>query len=155
MFIQEKEKMLTVVSHTCTTSAPFGNDKYELESVCGCITSVAVDEHYGEFNLYDADKRLIGKSVDSKISLAAKDSQTEVAKIWHRTISKSSRLYAKIQDVGNTPEYKFDPGLDEMCIGPLHIEFIDSPKEKTQFFHISVFVKVSKIWNVEECEYVK
>lgn len=107
-----------------------------------CVQKVFISSFYGEFNIYDASGRLLGKSKDSKLSFMKDDLQTEVAKVLFDAMSCQSE-YSTLR----TKYSVKDPG---MCFGfgNILIEFEDAPPVDNvrTFDHIPVFYNITNVY---------
>ena len=133
------------VQRTYVVLLPYAHEQQEI-ILDGCVTSLQIDCHFGEFELYRGE-RLIGKSKLSKLFLRVADLETETAKIWYTTLAQTSKLY----DFYKTAHKVDEPGMDMSGpIRPLSVVFINAPnmdEARDRIMHIPIICRATSVWN--------
>ncbi len=108
-----------------------------------CVQSVQIDKIYGEFQLRDAADRVIATSKLGRMSLLKKDLVTDVGRVWHDALARTSEEYRFLHE-----QYQVDdPGLDLGGLKPLRLQFLQAPKHQLRYVHIPVSFRITCVWD--------
>jgi hypothetical protein len=128
-------------------SLPFVAGRQEL-CLRHCVQKVFISSFYGEFTIYDAQNRVLGKSKDSKLSFMKNDLKTDIVGVWYDAMA--------LQNEFSTLQHSYkvlDPGLF-FNFGNVLIEFEKAPEANNNrvYPHIPIFFNVTNVWNATKSE---
>lgn len=132
-----------VVDQNLTTPILYHNEIQPL-NLKHCVQHIHINDFYGDFELYDTAKRLWAKSEKSQLWLLKHNMFTETACVIYDMRSLCHEYKTLVGTYGVK-----DPGLDCSNL-PLFIRLVDAPDfsaERTRIPHISVFFKVTNVWD--------
>lgn len=142
-----------IVYRTSFCSVPYLADRQEIQ-LDGCIESMQIDMHFGEFELYRLD-RLLGTSKFGRLRLCLAHLETEPAKIWYSTLEQTSKVFAFYKRLNS----ELDPGMDLTGpIRPIHIKFLNAPEDssgRVRIEHVPIRCRSIAAWNRKTCTYVE
>lgn len=132
-----------VVEQDLTTPILYHNEIQPLH-LRHCVQYLNINTFYGDFELYDSSKRLWAKSEKSQLWLLKHNMFTEISCVIYDMRSLCTEYKTLSREYGVQ-----DPGLDCSDL-PLFIRLVDAPEfsaQRSRIPHISVFYKVTNVWD--------
>jgi hypothetical protein len=141
-FVEVKGQNIQCVTQSHFLTIPF-MDGLQNVTLNRCVQFIQIDRFYGEFQLFDGQKRLITTSKGGRLSLLRKDIQTEVGQVWYDSVARNSAEYGVMTERFKVP----DPGLYLGGLGECWIKFLQAPSEAPIFLHIPVYFRLNNVWH--------
>ncbi len=145
------DQPISVVSRTEFIHVPWTGSEPQEFDMDHCVQFLQIDSHFGEFELLDSSKRVIGSSVKGRCSLLKKDIYSDVGRVWYDAMGRISVEHKTLSE-----KYKVqDPGMDLTGLKPLYLNFTSAPKAAERINHIPVYCRVTCLWDRDKANYSK